>query len=95
MLKSARGAKRHRRDALNKPALRSNATATPPLLKPPGIVMIRFLLRFIGLCLLAAAFVFLVYDGERSIANQHVTYTELEQGWALVDQIISTWPRIG
>jgi hypothetical protein len=48
--------------------------------------MIRFLLRFIGLCLLAAAFVFLVYDGERSIVNQHVTFTDLEQGWALVDQ---------
>lgn len=57
-----------------------------PLFKSPGIVMIRFLLRFIGLCLLASAFVFLVYDGERSIVNQHATYTDLEQGWALVDQ---------
>jgi hypothetical protein len=70
---------------LNKPALQSNAT-TRPIVEPPGIVMIRFLLRFIGLCLLATAFVFLVYDGERSIVNQHATYTDLEQGWALVDQ---------
>ena len=48
--------------------------------------MIRFLLRFLGLCLLATAFFFLVYDGERSIVNQHVMYTDLTQAWALVDQ---------
>jgi len=70
---------------LNKTALQSNATLRP-IIEPTGIVMIRFLLRFIGLCLLASAFVFLVYDGERSIVNQHATYTDLEQGWALVDQ---------
>ena len=54
--------------------------------RPSGIVMIRFLLRFIGLCVLALAFFFVVYDGERSIVNQHVTYTDLAQAWALVDQ---------
>jgi len=48
--------------------------------------MIRFLLRFIGLCVLALAFFFVVYDGERSIVNQHLTYTDVAQGWALVDQ---------
>jgi hypothetical protein len=48
--------------------------------------MIRFLFRFIGLCVLALAFFFVVYDGERSIVNQHVTYTDVAQGWALVDQ---------
>jgi len=48
--------------------------------------MIRFLLRFLGLCLLATAFFFLVYDGEKSIVNQHVMYTDLAQAWALVDQ---------
>ena len=36
--------------------------------------MIRFLLRFVGLCLLATAFVFFVYDGTKSIANQHLVY---------------------
>ena len=48
--------------------------------------MIRFLLRFIGLCLLATAFVLLVYDGTRSIANQHLVYTPVAQAWADVDQ---------
>ncbi len=42
--------------------------------------MIRFLLRFIGLCLLATAFVFFVYDGTKSIANQHLVYIEVERG---------------
>ena len=48
--------------------------------------MIRFLLRFMGLCLLAAAFVLFVYDGTRSIANQRLNYTNVEQAWADVDQ---------
>ena len=48
--------------------------------------MIRFLLRFIGLCLLATAFVFLVYDGTKSIANQHLVYTKVGELWANVDQ---------
>jgi hypothetical protein len=48
--------------------------------------MIRFLLRFIGLCLLASAFVLLVYDGTKSIANQHAVYARLGEVWAMVDQ---------
>lgn len=48
--------------------------------------MIRFLFRFIGLCLLATAFVFLVYDGTKSIANQHVVYVKSSEVWADVDQ---------
>ncbi len=48
--------------------------------------MIRFLLRFIGLCLLATAFVFLVYDGTKSIANHDVVYTKVVDVWAIVDQ---------
>ena len=48
--------------------------------------MIRFLLRFIGLCLLATAFVFLVYDGTKSIANQHLVYTKVGELWANIDQ---------
>ena len=48
--------------------------------------MIRFLLRFVGLCLLATAFVFFVYDGTKSIANQHLVYIKAGDVWALVDQ---------
>ena len=48
--------------------------------------MIRFLLRFIGLCLLATAFVLFVYDGTKSIANQHLVYARVGDVWAMVDQ---------
>ena len=48
--------------------------------------MIRFLLRFLGLCLLATAFFFLVYDGTKSIANQHLVYIKVGEVWAMVDQ---------
>jgi hypothetical protein len=48
--------------------------------------MIRFLLRFIGLCILAMAFVLFVYDGTKSIANQHLVYAKLVEVWAMVDQ---------
>jgi hypothetical protein len=48
--------------------------------------MIRFLLRFIGLLLLATGFVFFVYDGTKSIANQHLVYAKVSDIWAIVDQ---------
>ncbi|HTZ01521.1 MAG TPA: hypothetical protein VMC05_04235 [Xanthobacteraceae bacterium] len=48
--------------------------------------MIRFLFRFIGLCLLATAFVFLVYDGTKSIANHDIIYTKVFDVWAIIDQ---------
>jgi hypothetical protein len=48
--------------------------------------MIRFLLRFLGLCVLAAAFVFFVYDGTKSIANHQFVYMQLGQLWADIDQ---------
>jgi hypothetical protein len=48
--------------------------------------MIRFLFRFIGLCLLATAFVLFVYDGTKSIANHDLLYTKLDDVWAIVDQ---------
>ena len=38
-------------------------------------LMIRFLLRFVGLCLLATGFVFFVYDGTKSIANHDSSST--------------------
>ncbi len=50
------------------------------------MAMIRFLLRFIGLCLLATAFVLLVYDGTKSIANQHLAYMKIGEVWADIDQ---------
>src|SRR5579872_2735776 len=48
--------------------------------------MIRFLFRFIGLCLLATAFVFFVYDGTKSIANQQFIYVKVGEVWAIIDQ---------
>ncbi|HLH95487.1 MAG TPA: hypothetical protein VKW08_10260 [Xanthobacteraceae bacterium] len=43
--------------------------------------MIRFLFRFVGLLGLALSFVFLVYDGTRSIANRAVEMTTVEGFW--------------
>jgi hypothetical protein len=43
--------------------------------------MIRFLFRFVGLILLAAAFITLVIDGTKSIAASAVTVTPLGQYW--------------
>lgn len=48
--------------------------------------MIRFLLRFIGLLLLALAFVFFVYDGTKTIANQQLIYMKVSEAWAIIDQ---------
>jgi hypothetical protein len=43
--------------------------------------MIRFLLRFLGLLGLALAFIFLVYDGTKSIADQTLYLTRVEEAW--------------
>jgi len=43
--------------------------------------MIRFLLRFIGLWLLAVAFVALIRDGTKTIAGSAVTVTKLGADW--------------
>ncbi len=48
--------------------------------------MIRFLFRFLGLICLAAAFVLLVYDGARSIADQQWLITSVGLFWSLVHQ---------
>jgi hypothetical protein len=48
--------------------------------------MIRFLLRFIGLCLLATAFVLFVYDGTKSLANHQILYMNVSDVWAIIDQ---------
>mgnify|MGYP001123693098 CR=1 FL=1 len=48
--------------------------------------MIRGIFRLIGLLLLAAAFVFLVYDGARSIADQALRMTPLGEFWNDIHQ---------
>lgn len=48
--------------------------------------MIRFLLRFLGLLLLALAFIFLVYDGTKSIASNKIYLTKVGEVWFNVHQ---------
>jgi hypothetical protein len=43
--------------------------------------MIRFLLRFVGLLLLALAFIFVVYDGIRSISDGNILLTKAGYVW--------------
>jgi hypothetical protein len=44
--------------------------------------MIRFLFRFAGLLLLALAFIFVIYDGVKSIADGGIFLTKVIQIWA-------------
>jgi len=46
--------------------------------------MIRFLLRFFGLLLLALGFIFLVYDGIRSISDGSILLTKTSEVWVVV-----------
>ena len=46
--------------------------------------MIRFLLRFVGLLLLALGFIFLVYDGIRSISDGGILLTRTSEVWNAV-----------
>ena len=43
--------------------------------------MIRFLFRFVGLLVLAAGFVALVYDGTKSIAGNAISITKTAEIW--------------
>jgi hypothetical protein len=47
--------------------------------------MIRFVLRFIGLLLLALGFIFLVYDGIRSISDGSVLITKTSYVWSVIN----------
>jgi len=47
--------------------------------------MIRFLLRFIGLLLLAAAFILVIYDGTKSIAANNLFFTSVRTLWELLN----------
>ena len=53
--------------------------------------MIRFLFRFIGLLLLALAFIFVVYDGIRSISDGGLLITRASYVWnAINDHSLQT-----
>jgi hypothetical protein len=47
--------------------------------------MIRFVLRFVGLLLLALGFIFLVYDGIRSISDGSILITKTSYVWNAVN----------
>jgi hypothetical protein len=46
--------------------------------------MIRFVFRFVGLLCLALGFIFLVYDGTKSIADQRFYITRVSEVWLAV-----------
>jgi hypothetical protein len=48
--------------------------------------MIRFLFRFLGVWVIAAAFVFFVYDGTKSIADRVLYFTKVGDVWAWIHQ---------
>ena len=47
--------------------------------------MIRFLLRFLGLLYLAAAFILVIYDGMKSIVDSRISITTVRTLWELVN----------
>jgi hypothetical protein len=48
--------------------------------------MIRSVFRLLGVVLLAAGFVFFIYDGTKSIADQTVYISKFSQTWAEIHQ---------
>jgi hypothetical protein len=56
-----------------------------------GPAMIRFVLRSLGLLLVAAAFFFFVYDGTQWIANGKFSFTSLQFVWAQLNQKSLLW----
>ena len=53
--------------------------------------MIRFVLRSLGLLLVAAAFFFFVYDGTQWIANGKFSFTSVEYIWKQLNQNSLLW----
>ena len=47
--------------------------------------MIRFVFRFVGLLLLALGFIFLVYDGIRSISDGSILLTKASDVWNILN----------
>jgi hypothetical protein len=56
--------------------------------------MIRGIFRLIGLLLLAGGFIFLVYDGARSIADQTLRLTKLGEFWNDIHQASQQAARV-
>ncbi len=48
--------------------------------------MIRFLFRFLGLLSLALGFIFLVYDGTKSIADQRIVTIRVREIWEWISE---------
>src|SRR4051812_28963067 len=48
--------------------------------------MTRFLFRFLGLVILALGFIFLIYDGTKSIADHRLYITRVSDFWAAVHE---------
>jgi hypothetical protein len=48
--------------------------------------MIRFVFRFLGMVTLAAAFIFFVYDGTKSIAGNGLFVTKVGDAWSAIHQ---------
>jgi hypothetical protein len=59
--------------------------------------MIRFFLRFFGLLFLALAFIFLIYDGTRSLGASAILVTKATDFWSSVHQgsreALETWAK--
>jgi hypothetical protein len=53
--------------------------------------MIRFVLRTLGLWILALGFVFLVYDGTKSIAGDAIQLTTLDYVWNMINSTSLQW----
>jgi hypothetical protein len=53
--------------------------------------MIRFVLRSLGLLLVAAAFFFFVYDGTQWIANGKFSFTSVKDMWTQLNQNSLLW----
>src|SRR5215831_8483049 len=47
--------------------------------------MIRFLFRFLGLILLAAAFILVIYDGTQLIAGNSLSLTTVQALWGMIN----------
>jgi peptidoglycan/LPS O-acetylase OafA/YrhL len=47
--------------------------------------MIRFLFRFLGVLLLAGAFILVTYDGTKSIADNNLYFTSVQTLWQLIN----------
>ena len=58
--------------------------------------MIRFILRFVGLWVLAAGFIFLIYDGTKSIAGNQLFLTKVQDVWGSVHQasLLTLQPKL-